>query len=271
MSLRRQFNHKTVLITGAAGGIGTALSRRFGAAGARLGLVDRDVEGLSALKAELHANGTACHAVVADITEEANCRQAVEEIQNRFQGIDVLIHNAGLTQRSAFVATTAEVYRRVMSVNFFGSLYCTQAAVSDLIQRQGLIIVMSSVAGFAPLYGRSGYAASKHALHGFFETLRTELRADGVDVMMVCPSFVATDFRFRALDGDGGLTRHPQSTVGRIITADTAAEAVFTAACRRRRLLILSPAGKAAWWVSRLIPALYERLMTRSLKSELQR
>lgn len=271
MTRRRNFNQKTVLITGAAGGIGAALARRFGAAGARLGLVDRDIDRLTALEKELQTRAVACHGIAADITDEASCQSAVRGIQDRFQNIDVLINNAGLTQRSAFLNTTADVYRRVMAVNFFGSLYCTQAAADDLIRRQGMIIVMSSIAGFSPLYGRSGYSASKHALHGFFETLRTELRTDGVDVMMVCPSFVATDFRFRTLDGDGSITRHPQSTVGRIISAETAAEAVYAAACRRRRLLILSPAGKAAWWLSRLIPTLYDRLMARSLRSELER
>jgi NAD(P)-dependent dehydrogenase (short-subunit alcohol dehydrogenase family) len=271
MTRRRGFKDKVIIITGAGGGIGAALARRFGAAGARLGLLDIDETGLNAIAEELSAKQTDCLTVQVDITDEVDCRQAVAQIRDRFHGIDVLINNAGLTQRSAFTQTTADVYRRVMAVNFFGAVYCTQSVAADLMQRQGMIIVMSSVAGFAPLYGRSGYAASKHALHGFFGTLRTELRPANVDVMLVCPSFVATDFRFRALDGDGSITRHPQSTVGRIITADTAADAIFSAACLRRRMLVLSPAGKAAWWISRLMPAAYEYLMTRSLQSELQR
>jgi short-subunit dehydrogenase len=271
MNGRRNFKDKVVMITGAGGGIGAALARRFGAAGAKLGLTDIDEKGLSAIGEELSVNHIDCLTARADITDQADCRRAVDRIRSRFDGIDVLINNAGLTQRSAFTQTTAEVYRRVMEVNFFGAVYCTQAVIADLVQRRGMIIVMSSVAGFAPLYGRSGYAARKHALHGFFGTLRAELRAVGVDVLLVCPSFVATDFRFRALDGDGSITRHPQSTVGRIITADAAADAILTAACRRRRMLVLSPAGKAAWWVSRLLPSVYEHLMTRSLQSELQR
>jgi short-subunit dehydrogenase len=156
-----------------------------------------------------------------------------------------------------------------MAVNYFGSLYCTQAALPQLMRHEGLIIVISSVAGFAPLVGRTGYAASKHALHGLFETLRAELRGTGVDVSLVCPGFIATNIDRNALGGDGHAARHPQSRVGRVARPEDVAEAVFRAALRGKRLVVLSRVGKITWLLTRCLPSLYEGIMVRAFRSEL--
>jgi NAD(P)-dependent dehydrogenase (short-subunit alcohol dehydrogenase family) len=266
----RDFKGKVVFITGAAGGLGRAMSRRFGQAGARLGLTDLDEAEVEVLARELREEGIECLAQGLDVTEEGACAQAVAAVVESFGGLDVLINNAGIAQRSALVLTQAAVYRRVMDVNFFGSLYCTQAALSHLIARQGLIIVISSVAGFSPLLGRTGYAASKHALHGLFDSLRAELRESGVGVTIVCPSFVATGIEKNALGGDGRPTGHPQSRVGKVATPESVADAVFEAAVRGKRLLVLSFIGRLTRLMTKLCRALFERMMARSLASELK-
>ena len=271
MGPRRDFAGKTVVVTGAAGGLGTAFSRRFACAGAKLGLLDRDRERVQALADELGAAGIDCVGLGCDITDEAACRAAMASILDRVGGVDLLLNNAGITHRSAFAHTDTAVFRRVMAVNFFGALHCAQAALPSLIERRGLIVVISSIAGIAPLYGRSGYAASKHALHGLFASLRTELSAQGVGVTIVCPGFTATGLTNAALDGDGSVTRHPQSTVGRLATPTSVAEAVFEAAARRQPLLVLSAAGRVTFVLNRAFPRLYERLMTRALRHELER
>lgn len=272
MGASRDFRGKTVVITGAAGGIGSALAYRFGQSGAKLGLLDMRSEGLEALSADLRARDIDNVAVACDLTHAEECQTAIDSLVKSFGGIDVLINNAGITHRSAFSDTSLEVFQRVMAVNFFGSLYCAKAALKSLIDRSGLIIVVSSVAGFSPLYGRSGYAASKHALHGLFDSLRTELVQAGVDVMIVCPGFTATGISTSALGGDGGITDHPQSTFGRIAKPADVATAVFEAASTgRKRLLILSPVGKLTRIVHKIFPGIYERLMSRSLSSELRR
>jgi NAD(P)-dependent dehydrogenase (short-subunit alcohol dehydrogenase family) len=269
---KRDFTGKTVVITGAAGGIGAAFAHRFGQAGAKLGLLDLSAEGLKALSEELQDKGIESLGAASDVTKPEECQEAINTVIQRFGGIDVLINNAGITHRSAFKETSLEVFQRVMGVNFFGSLYCTKAAVDSLIERKGMIIAISSVAGFSPLYGRSGYAASKHALHGLFDSLRTELESVGVDVMIVCPGFTATRISTSALDGDGQITRHPQSTFGRIAGPSEVADAVFRAASmNNRRLLVLSGVGKLTRLVHKMCPGLYERLMVRSLSSELKR
>lgn len=271
MAPRRNFAGQAVVISGAAGGLGAAFARRFAAAGARTALLDLELPRAQALADNIASAGGQALALACDVTDPAACRLAMEQVSERWGGVDVLINNAGLTHRSAFAHTEAAVFRRVMEVNYFGSLHLTQAALPNLLERRGLIVVISSVAGFAPLYGRSGYAASKHALHGLFDSLRSELAGSGVQVTLVCPGFTATGIATAALDGDGELTSHRQSTVGRVATPPEVAEAVFRAAQRGKRLVVLSAVGRLTRLVNKLAPGLYERLMARSLQSELRR
>lgn len=267
----RYYNGKTVVITGAAGGMGCAFSRRFAAAGARLALLDIDAGRLTALEEGLRKSGIETVAVRCDITDYTQCEAALAKAKAAFGSIDVLIANAGITHRSAFACTEMAVYHRVMEVNFFGAVYCARAALPALSESKGQIIVISSIAGLAPLLGRTGYAASKHALHGFFDSLRAELAAQGIAITIVCPGFTATGISQAALDADGSLTRHPQSTFGPIATPEQVANAIFRAASRERRLVVLSAVGKLTYWLTRWAPGLYEKLMARALRRELQR
>jgi short-subunit dehydrogenase len=162
------------------------------------------------------------------------------------------------------------VLRKVMEVNYFGAVAATKAALPSILERQGAIVAISSVAGFAPLLGRTGYSASKHAMNGLFESLRAELAGTGVDVLIVAPSFVDTPLRFRTLGGDGSITTHPQSRVGRMITADHAAEIVVRSVEYRRSFVALGVVARASWILNRLSPRLYERIMARGLASELE-
>ena len=263
----RTFEDSVVVITGAAGGIGRAIARRFARAGARIVALDVDAEGL--VETERALTGHSVVSLRCDITRTEDCEHAVREAIARFGQIDVLVNNAGIVHRSAFRDTALDVFRRVMEVNFFGSLQMTKAALEALIARQGLVIVVSSVAGVAPLYGRSGYSASKHALHGLFESLRAELAGSGLEVLMVCPTFTRSAFEQRALDADGGRVTRGRSRVGTEASPDDVARAIFDAARRRQRLLVHTPVGKLAFALSRLAPGVYEKLMVKKLASEL--
>jgi NAD(P)-dependent dehydrogenase (short-subunit alcohol dehydrogenase family) len=264
----RTFTGRTVVVTGAAGGLGHSLCLRFAAAGARIAALDRDPVGLQSLAAELQAQGADFLSQTCDITEEQACLDAMQAIEKRFGAIDVLINNAGISHRSLLAHTAHEVIRRVMAVNFFGALHCTHAALPALRQSHGLIVAISSVAGFSPLIGRTGYAASKHALHGFFDSLRTELEDDGVGVLLVCPSFIDSGIDKAALGADGQAAAHARKTAGRQSTPQAVADAVFSAAARGRPLLLFSPVAKAAWCLSRLWPGRYAALMKRRLQDE---
>jgi len=268
---RRNFSDKVVVVTGGASGIGLAVARRFARAGAICALLDMDEARLKRCQQEFQDAGHRVMGLYCDVTRRADCEGAMQAVIDGFGGIDVLFNNAGITQRSAFVETRIEVYERVMAVNFFGALYCTKAAIHSLIKRRGLIISNESIAGLAPLLGRTGYSASKHAMHGLFTSLRSEVRGQGVHVMVVCPGFVRTNLQDRALGGDGTVTRHPQSRIGRQDTPERAAEAIFRGAEKEKDLLVLTGMGKIAYWISRLAPSFYERRMASQFKAELER
>jgi short-subunit dehydrogenase len=176
-----------------------------------------------------------------------------------------------MTHRSAFVDTDPAVIRKVMEVNYLGSAYITRAALPSLIKRRGAIVVVTSVAGFAPVLGRTGYAGSKHALHGLFDTLRAELRPEGVDVTVISPTFVDTDMQQRALGADGEVTDHPQSRVGDQVDPGEVADKIYRAVERRKRWVVIGSIGHVTRIMTAIAPGLYERMMARSLRSELER
>ncbi len=268
----RSFWGRTVVITGAAGGLGTALVHAFLAEGARVLALDRDLASLGQLQTQCEQKSLPADqfmTAACDVTVESSCRDAITLACSQFGGIDVLINNAGISHRSAFADTQVEVLRRVMDVNFFGALHCTHAALPSLRQRQGLIITISSVAGFAPLIGRTGYAASKHALHGFFDSLRTEVEDEGVGVLLVCPSFIDTGIDRAALGADGQPAAHARKTTGGQTTPATVAQAVVQAARSNQRQLLFSTTSKLAWWLSRIWPTRYAAIMKRRLASEI--
>lgn len=267
----RDFNNRVVVVTGAAGGIGFALARRFGSAGAKVAMLDLNSEAAETSAEILRAEGIEALALCCDVADPGAVVAAVEAVMEHFGGIDVLINNAGISARAAFADTHLAVFHKVMAVNFFGPLYGTKASLGILRRRRGLVITISSLAGFTPLYGRTAYAASKHALHGLFDSLRSELGDTGVGVLLVCPGFTATGIGTAALDGDGSITRHPQATAGKPATPEEVADKIFDAARKNKRLLVLTPIGRLGRLINKLSPRLYEWLMVRSMRKELER
>lgn len=258
---------RSVVVTGAGSGIGAALSRAFAAAGARVALLDVESDGAKRLADELGASRAL--AIACDVTEQTECDAALRSVCLAWGGIDVLVNNAGITHLGPVVETRAAVVRRVLEVNFFGAVHCTLAALPSLVERRGRIVVMSSIAGFAPLATRAGYAASKHALHGFFESLRAEHREGGLGVTLVCPSFVRTAIGERALGPRGETAGASERTGvrGEIEPERVAREIVAAVRGDRDRVFVPGQA-RLVFWVSHLAPRLYERLMLRRLASD---
>jgi UDP-glucose 4-epimerase len=258
---------EVVVITGGAGGIGKALARRWSVDGACLALLDLEPEALASAAAELIASGAEVFTVAVDVTDFLACQQAMDAVVDYYGRIDVLVNNAGAVHRSAFLDTDIEVYRKVMEVNFFGGLHCAKAALPYLLQSRGLIVVTSSIAGIAPLYDRTGYAASKHALHGLFESMRCELADSGLRVMMVCPTFTRSPFEQAAMGPHGNPAGTKRSMTGKLAEPAEVADTVVRAAQAGKNLVVLSLLGKLSYYLSRLAPGLYARGMVRRLKA----
>lgn len=256
------FDRKVVLITGGCAGIGRALAERMAQAGARVVIFDLEQNALDGLVQHLvdHHNADAL-GLRCDVSDAAAVQQAVALVVERFGGIDVLVNNAGITHRSRVADTSLAVFERIMAVNFYGALHCTQAALPSLRARGGQIIVLSSLSQYAPVPDRGAYNASKHALHGLFETLRSELIDTDVNVMLVCPGYTATDLRKNVLIGDGSTAPQPVLAVGRVASPQDVAEAIFQGALKRRRLLVLSNLDWRARMVARCFPRLFEHLL----------
>ena len=263
------FAGKVVLVTGAAGGLGVALCKEFSAAGARIVAMDLDSEKLSLLQQEL-PQGALCIGGpdVGDITQLRSCERAVQQTLARFGALDVLVNNAGISHRSLLAETNPRIIRRVMEVNFLGSVQLTHAALAPLIASRGSVVAISSVAGFAPLYGRTGYAASKHALHGFFTSLRTEVAPHGVSVTLVCPSFISTGIAESALGGQGTAPTATRIAAGGESSPDDIAQRIVRAVSKRQPLLLPDRTSRLAWWAQKLLPGFYARTMTRRVRGE---
>ena len=265
---RRNLAGKVVVITGAVGGLGAALCNRCAAAGARIAAMDLDAAKLDSLATALRARGTEALALPGDITDPTACKSAVATTLAHFGALDGLINNAGISHRSLLQDTDPEVIRRVMEVNFFGAANLTQAALAQIVARQGFIVAISSVAGFSPLTGRTGYAASKHALHGFFDSLRSEVEGAAVGVTLVCPSFIRTGIGAAATDGSGAPVSSPRITTGGESSPEEIAQRIFAAVAAGRKLLLPDATARKAWWLSRLAPGLYARIMKRRMGGE---
>ncbi len=255
-----------VVITGAGHGIGAALAERFGRAGHAVAALDLDLEAASGCAKRVEERGGTALALRCDVAQAAECDAAISRVLETWGGIDILVNNAGITHVGLVRDTEVAVLRRVVDVNLFGAIHCTRAALPSLLERRGCVAVLSSVAGFAPLATRAGYVASKHALHGFFETLRCEHAGDGLGVILVCPSFVETGIGRRALGADGEPAGEEKRTgVAHAIGPQAAAELIFQGVMRRRRIVWVGREAHLAWWVTRLAPRLYERLMRRRM------
>lgn len=255
--MKNDFKHKVVVVTGATGGIGRALSWQFAKAGARIVLIDLEMEQLLALENQVERSGTEVMSIECDITDYERCQTAMQEITDRFGGVDVLINNAGIVNFSLFHDTQIDVIREIMEVNFFGTINTTKAALSSLIERKGMIITLSSLHGLIPMVAMSSYSASKYALHGLFDSLRVELNEKGVHVMLACPGRTETDLNIRALGGDGTPVKIPRRTSTQF--PGEVAEEIFLAAQRNRRLVINSGSSKLTQWLYRRFPSYYEQ------------
>lgn len=258
---------KVVIITGASSGIGEALARKFATEGSSLVLAARRIERLTALKEELP--GTDVLVVQADVTVASDCQKLVSEAVERFGRIDILINNAGISMRSIFEEVELDVIRRVMDVNFWGTVYCTKFALPYLLQAKGSVVGVISVAGHVGLPGRTGYAASKFAVRGFLDTLRIENLKKGLHVLVAAPGFTASEVRMSALNARGLQQGESPRDEGKMMSAEACAAHIYRAVKKRKRQIVLTfVEGKLTVFLGKFFPALLDRLAYNHMAKE---
>ncbi len=250
--------HKVVAITGGSDGIGKALVEFCLQQGAQVATCGRNQSKLYDL--QVKNPGAPLHCVVADISQYNDCRLFIESTINQFGGIDILINNAGISMRAELHEVDVHVFRQVMDINFMGMVYCTKLALSSIQRRKGSIIGVSSIAGYRGLPGRSGYSASKFAMNGWLEAIRTELLDTGVHVMWVCPGFTKSNIRNTALNAEAKAQGESPLDESSLMSAEQCAEHVVKAIVKRKRTLILTGQGKLTVWLNKLFPAWADRL-----------
>jgi short-subunit dehydrogenase len=253
------FQDKVVVVTGGTDGIGKALVETLLTQGAKVSTCGRNHDKLYRLQSEYPSYPL--HTVVADVSNENDCRHFIETAIKVYGGIDVLINNAGISMRALLKDANMDVIRDVMNINFFGALYCTKYALNSLIERKGSIVGVSSIAGYRGLPGRSGYSASKFALQGWLESLRTELMDDGVHVMWVCPGFTTSNIRSAALTKDGQHQGNSPEDENKMMSADECAHHILKAIARRKRTLVLTFTGKRTVFLNKFFPAWTDKLV----------
>lgn len=257
-----------ILITGASSGIGRALAFAFGREGAKIVICARKAEALEQTSQELKAANIQVLALTADVSVEADVKQLIEQTVAHFGKLNILINNAGISMRSMLIDTEPSVIQKLMDVNFMGTVYATRYALPYIQQTKGSIVGISSIAGFRGLPVRSGYSASKFAMNGFLEALRTELLHTGVHVLTACPGFTASNIRFAALGANGQVVGETMRDEGSMMSAEECAEHILKAVKSRKRELILTAQGKLTIWLNKWLPSLTDKLVYNTLAKE---
>lgn len=260
-----KFINKSVWITGASSGIGEALAREFTAEGANVILSSRNVGKLKLLADEISKkNQVTAEVVPLDLTDSKSISNAVKQVTAKYNKIDILVNNAGISQRSLVIETPVEVDRKVFEINFFGTVTLTKSLLPYMIEAGGgHIVVMSSVVGKFGFSLRSAYSASKHALHGFFETLRCELSNKNIKVTIVCPGRILTNISVNAITKDGTLYNKMDDGQAKGLEANIFAKRILRAIRRNRKEIITGGKEVVMIYIRRFLPWLYYILASR--------
>jgi short-subunit dehydrogenase len=258
---------RRIILTGASEGIGRALALELAARGARIAVAARDRERLESLAAECRVRGGEALAVPTDVTNAQDLEWLVAETLKTFGGIDAVIHNAGITMWSRFDALKdLEIFERVMEVNYYAPVRLTAMALPHLKESRGLIVAIASLAGLTGVPERSAYAGSKHAMIGFFESLRIELAGSGVDVSLIAPGFVVTEIHKRAIGPDGEPLGASPMVQSKIMTAEECARQIARAMEKRQRLLVMSARGKLGRFLKLVAPSVIDRMAAKAIR-----
>ena len=260
--------NKVVWVTGASSGIGEALVKAFAAEGAKLILSSRRTEELQRVKESLKLTDENCLILPLDLANTSNINELTQQVILKFQRIDILVNNGGLSQRALTKDTSIDIDRKIMEVNFFGTVALTKSVLPFMLQQKsGHIVVISSIAGKFGFYFRSAYSASKHALHGFFESLRMEIFLDNVNVLIVCPGKISTNISLNSLTADGGKHNKMDESTASGVSAEECAQQILKGIKRNKEEIYIGGKELKAIWIKRFFPNIFSKLI-RKQKAE---
>ena len=258
---------KVVIITGVSSGIGKAIAQLYADKGAHLVLASRNLEELEKLAAELKEKTGKTLVVQTDIANSDDCKRLVDETLSNFGKIDLLVNNAGISQRSLTMDTNIDVYKTIMAVNYFGTIEITKLVLNSMISNGGgQIAVITSVVGKFGFPFRSGYAASKHALHGFFDSLRAEVSDKNIAITIICPGRIQTNVSINAMTEDGSKHNKMDKGTAEGMAVEKCAILIVRAIAAKKKEVIIAGNEKYLVWLRRFIPGIYYKIAA-SVKS----
>ncbi len=264
----RDFKNKVVIITGASSGIGKACAYELARQGATIVLASRRENELIKIETKLKKEGCDILSVKTDVRKIDDCKRLINRTVQEYGRIDVLINNAGISMRANFNDLDLSVIKELMDTNFYGAVYCTKFALPYLIKQKGSLIGISSITGLTPLPGRTGYAASKHAMDGFLNTLRLENIKKGLHVLIVHPGFTSSNIRMAALTKNGKPQRETPRDEERMMSSEKVAQTIAKATLKRENNLILTREGKLVVWLHKNFPNLTDRIIMYEMSKE---
>lgn len=259
---------KVVIITGATSGIGEACAMIFGQEGAKVVITGRNAEKLQHTKDKLEILGIDVLGVLADAASESDNERMAQAALNKFGSIDILINNAGISMRALFEDLDLSVFHKVMDTNFWGTVYATKYCLPEIFKSKGSIVGVSSINGYRGTPARTAYTASKYAMNGFFESLRTEVMKRGVHVLVACPGFTASNIRNNALTAEGQSQGESPRDEGEMMTAEAVAKAILQAVLKRKRDIVLTRQGKLAVFLNKWIPGIMDGIVYSHMAKE---
>ncbi len=252
------FKDKVIVVTGGSDGIGKALVHEFLVLGAKVATCGRNHDKLYQL--QLNHPSSHLHTMVADLANEEDCNRFMESVIITYGTIDILINNAGISMRALFNDVDVDVIKKVMDINFYAAVYCTKIAYPEILKNKGSIVSISSIAGYRGLPGRNAYSASKFALNGFMESIRTELLHKGVQVLTVAPGFTASNIRNVALNSEGSSHGESPMDESKMMSSEQCAKHIIKAITKRKSRLVLTFTGIRTVIMNKLFPKLTDKL-----------
>lgn len=261
--------NKVVIITGASSGIGKALAIQCAEKKAKVVLAARNFDKLKSVNKEITAKGGEALIIVTDVTNSDECKNLINITLSHFKKIDILINNAGISMRALFKNVELDVIKKLMDVNFWGTVYCTKYSLPHILSTKGSIVGVISIAGYIGLPARTGYAASKFAVRGFLDTLRIEHLKEDLHVLVAAPGFTTSNIRTTALNESGKMQGESPRDESKMMSSEDCAKYIIRAIEKRKNQLILTFwEGKVTVWLKKWYPALLERLTYKHMAKE---